>query len=69
MRNPAFRRGDLTTSFIEDQKIMESVEEVVKADAEKGATLASALEAKDKKVAAITAAVHAYVSMVQKRQR
>jgi pyruvate carboxylase subunit A len=69
MRNPAFRRGDLTTSFIEDQKIMESVEEVVKADAEKGATLASALEAKDKKVAAITAAVHAYVSMAQKRQR
>jgi pyruvate carboxylase subunit A len=69
MRNPAFRRGDLTTAFIEDHKILESVEEVVKADAEKGATLASALEAKDKKVAAITAAVHAYVSMAQKTQR
>jgi len=69
MRNPAFRRGDLTTAFIEDHNILEAVEEVVKADAEKGATLASALEAKDKKVAAITAAVHAYVSMAQKTQR
>lgn len=69
MRDPAFRRGDLTTSFIEDQNILEAVEEVVKSDAEKGATLASALEAKDKKVAAITAAVHAYVSMAQKTQR
>jgi pyruvate carboxylase subunit A len=69
MRNPAFRRGDFTTSFIEEQNILESVEEVVKADAEKGATLASALEAQDKKVAAITAAVYAYVSMAQKTQR
>jgi pyruvate carboxylase subunit A len=69
MRNPAFRRGDLTTGFIEEQNIIEAVEEVVKADSEKGATLASALEAKDKKVAAITAAVHAYVNMAQKTQR
>lgn len=69
MRNPAFRRGYLTTSFIEDQDILEAVEDVVKSDAEKGATLASALEAKDKKVAAITAAVYAYVSMAQKTQR
>jgi pyruvate carboxylase subunit A len=69
MRNPAFRRGYLTTSFIEDQNILEAVEEIVKSDSEKGATLASALEAKDKKVAAITAAVYAYVSMAQKTQR
>jgi len=33
MRNPAFRRGDLTTAFIEDHNILEAVEEVVKADA------------------------------------
>jgi pyruvate carboxylase subunit A len=69
MRNPAFRRGDLTTAFIEDHNILESVEEIVKSESEKGATLASALEAKDKKVAAITAAVYAYVSMAQKTQR
>ncbi|HII80722.1 MAG TPA: acetyl-CoA carboxylase biotin carboxylase subunit [Methanosarcina sp.] len=69
MRNAAFRRGDLTTGFIEEQNILEAVEHVVEADSEKGATLASALEAKDKKVAAITAAVHAYVNMAQNTQR
>lgn len=69
MRNPAFRRGDLTTGFIEDQNILEAVEGVVKQDAEKGATLASALESKDKKIAAITAAVQSYVSMAQKTQQ
>ena len=69
MRNPDFRSGDITTAFIEDNKILESVEEIVKSEAEKGDTLASAIEAKDKKVAAITAAVYAYVSMAQKMQR
>jgi pyruvate carboxylase subunit A len=69
MRNPDFRSGDITTAFIEDHKILESVEEIVKSEAEKGDTLASAIEAKDKKVAAITAAVYAYVSMAQKMQR
>jgi pyruvate carboxylase subunit A len=69
MRNPAFRRGDLTTNFIEEENILEAVENVVKADSEKGATLASALEAKDKKVAAITAAVHAYVNMAKNTQQ
>jgi pyruvate carboxylase subunit A len=69
MRNPDFRSGDITTAFIEDHQILESVEEIVKSEAEKGDTLASAIEAKDKKVAAITAAVYAYVSMAQKMQR
>ncbi len=69
MRNPDFRSGKITTAFIEDHNILESVEEIVKSEAEKGDTLASAIEAKDKKVAAITAAVHAYVSMAQKMQR
>ncbi|MDI9394038.1 MAG: acetyl-CoA carboxylase biotin carboxylase subunit [Euryarchaeota archaeon] len=69
MRNAAFRRGDLTTRFIEEQNILEAVEHVVEADSEKGATLASALEAQDKKVAAITAAVHAYVNMSQNTEQ
>ena len=69
MRNPDFRSGNITTAFIEDQNILEFVEEIVKSEAEKGDTLASAIEAKDKKVAAITAAVYAYVSMAQKTQR
>ncbi|HII01079.1 TPA: acetyl-CoA carboxylase biotin carboxylase subunit [Methanosarcinaceae archaeon] len=69
MRNPAFRKGDLTTGFIEEQNILEAVEEVVMSESEKGVTLASALEAKDKKVAAIAAAVESYVSMAKKTQR
>ena len=69
MRNPDFRSGNITTAFIEDHNILEFVEEIVKSEAEKGNTLASAIEAKDKKVAAITAAVYAYVSMAQKMQR
>lgn len=69
MYNPAFRKGDLTTGFIEENNILEAVEEVVKSDAAKGATLASALDSRDKKVAAITAAVESYVSMAQKTQR
>ncbi|MDD4748533.1 MAG: acetyl-CoA carboxylase biotin carboxylase subunit, partial [Methanosarcinaceae archaeon] len=69
MRNPVFKKGDLTTNFIEDHNILEAVEEVVKSDAAKGATLASAFEPKDKKVAAIAAAVESYVSMAQKTQR
>ena len=69
MRNPAFRKGDLTTGFIDEQNILEAVEEVVISESEKGATLASALEAKDRKVAAIAAAVESYVSMAKKTQR
>ncbi len=69
MRNPVFRKGDLTTGFIEEQNILEAVEKVVMSESEKGITLASALEAKDKKVAAIAAAVESYVSMAKKTQR
>ncbi len=61
MNNEYFRRGELTTHFIEDHDIIAEVEKVVKAEKEKGATLASALGADDKKVAAITAAVGTYI--------
>jgi len=61
MNNEYFRRGELTTHFIEDHNIIAEVEKVVEAEKEKGATLASALSMEDKKVAAITAAVGAYI--------
>ncbi|HEY9206175.1 MAG TPA: acetyl-CoA carboxylase biotin carboxylase subunit [Candidatus Methanoperedens sp.] len=61
MNNEYFRRGELTTHFIEDHNIIAEVEKIVEAEKEKGATLASALGADDKKVAAITAAVGAYM--------
>ncbi len=61
MNNEYFRRGELTTHFIENHNIIAEVEKIVEAEKEKGATLASALDAEDKKVAAITAAVGAYM--------
>ncbi len=61
MNNEYFRRGELTTHFIDDHNIIAEVEKIVEAEKEKGATLASALGADDKKVAAITAAVGAYM--------
>lgn len=60
MNNEHFRRGELTTHFIEDHNIIAEVEKIVEAEKEKGATLASALGVDNKKVAAITA-VAAYM--------
>lgn len=61
MNNEYFKRGELTTHFIEERNIIAEVEKVIEAEKEKGATLASALGADDKKVAAITVAVGAYM--------
>ncbi len=61
MNNEYFRRGELSTHFIEDRNIIKEVEKIIEAEKEKGATLASALGAEDKKVAAITVAVGAYM--------
>ncbi|MDP2767643.1 MAG: acetyl-CoA carboxylase biotin carboxylase subunit [Candidatus Methanoperedens sp.] len=61
MNNEYFRRGELTTHFIEDHNIIKEVEKIIEAEKEKGATLASALGVEDRKVAAITAAVGAYI--------
>ncbi|VVB85400.1 Pyruvate carboxylase subunit A [uncultured archaeon] len=61
MNNEYFRRGELTTHFIDDHNIIAEVEKVIESEKEKGATLASALGVEDKKVAAITAAVGAYI--------
>jgi pyruvate carboxylase subunit A len=61
MNNEYFQRGELTTHFIEDHNIIKEVEKIIQAEKEKGATLASALGADEKKVAAITAAVGTYI--------
>jgi pyruvate carboxylase subunit A len=60
--NPHFIRAELTTNFIDDFDIKAEVAAVVEREKEKGATLASALVADDRKVAAITAAVQTYMS-------
>lgn len=69
LRNPVFREGRLTTHFIDDYKIIEDVKKVVIEDSAKGATLASALENKEQKIAAITAAVGSYMSNAQKQTK
>ncbi|MBU4222382.1 MAG: acetyl-CoA carboxylase biotin carboxylase subunit [Euryarchaeota archaeon] len=67
MNNEYFKRGELTTHFIDDHNIIADVEKVIESEKEKGATLASALGVEDKKVAAITAAVGAYISAGERK--
>lgn len=68
MNNEYFKRGEFTTHFIEDHNIIKEVEKIIEAEKEKGATLASALGADDKKVAAITAAVGTYIQNARRAQ-
>lgn len=67
MNNEYFKRGELTTHFIDDNNIIAEVEKVVDADRKKGATLASALTIEREKVAAIAAAVGLYIQNVQSK--
>ncbi len=69
MRHPAFREGKLTTHFIEDHKIIDEVRKVVEEDALAGATLSSALDDKDRKIAVATAAVSSYVDAIKKQTK
>jgi pyruvate carboxylase subunit A len=62
LRNERFRRGDVNTHFIVEENILESVKEVAERDYEKGASLASVLDADTRKIAAISAAVGSYMS-------
>ena len=62
LRNPHFINGELTTHFIEDFDVLTQVKAVVESEKVKGATLASAMGAGDRKVAAITAAVKTYIA-------
>lgn len=61
LRNPHFQRAELSTHFIEDFDILTQVGDVVEQEKEKGVTLASAIGADDRKVAAMTAAVRTYI--------
>ena len=67
MNNEYFRRGELTTHFIDDHNIIAEVEKVIESEKEKGVTLASALGVEDKKVAAITAAVGSYIRASERK--
>jgi pyruvate carboxylase subunit A len=69
LRSEAFKEAKLTTHFIDDNNIIEEVKKVVEEESEKAITLASALENKDQKIAAATAAVSSYISAAQKQKR
>jgi len=62
LRHERFRRGDINTNFLKEEAIMEEVKKVAESEREKGLSLASALGADTRKVAAISAAVGAYVT-------
>jgi pyruvate carboxylase subunit A len=62
LRNKRFRSGDINTHFIKDENIVEAVKVVAVEDYEKGMSLASALGADNRQIAAISAAVGSYLS-------
>lgn len=64
MENEEFRKGNLSTKFIDDNDMVGAVRGVLKRDSEKGATLASALDNDEVVVAAITAAVGSYIANI-----
>jgi len=68
LRNDRFRRGDINTHFIREENILESVKEVAEKDYEKGESLASALGADTRKIAAISAAVGTYMSQTSQQK-
>ncbi|MGP8321393.1 MAG: acetyl-CoA carboxylase biotin carboxylase subunit [Methanosarcinaceae archaeon] len=65
LRHKDFRSGNLTTHFIEDYNIIDEVKNVVKEDSIKGATLASAIDNRNQKFAAVSAAVGAYMNATE----
>jgi acetyl/propionyl-CoA carboxylase alpha subunit len=62
LRNARFRSGDINTGFIKEENMAEAVKQVAAVDYEKGKSLASALGADNRQVAAIAAAVGSYLS-------
>ncbi len=69
LQHQAFREGELTTHFIDEHNIIEDVKKVVKEELEKGVTLASALDNREQKIAAITAAVGSYMEAIEKQKK
>ncbi len=68
MQNPAFRRGELSTSFIDDHNILDDIPAIIEADKARQARLAEIFK-EDKKVVAISAAVGSYLEISQKMKK
>jgi pyruvate carboxylase subunit A len=69
LRNARFNSGDINTHFIKEENIMEAVKEVAVQDQEKGMSLASALGADTRKIAAISAAVESYLTQPKAQEK
>jgi pyruvate carboxylase subunit A len=69
LRNNRFRSGDINTHFIKDENIVEAVKVVAVEDYEKGMSLASALGADNRQIAAVAAAVGSYLSQNRSEEK
>jgi pyruvate carboxylase subunit A len=62
----AFVEGDLTTHFIDDHDVLSALEKIAVSDNQRCATLSSALEDRNKKIAAISTAVGSYMNAAKR---
>lgn len=69
LKNARFNRGDINTHFIKEENIIEAVKEVAVSDQEKGMSLASAIGADTRKIAAISAAVESYLTQTKAQEK
>jgi pyruvate carboxylase subunit A len=69
LKNARFNTGDINTHFIKEENIMEAVKDVAVQDHEKGMSLASAIGADNRKVAAVAAAVESYLVQTKGQEK
>ncbi|HPW73946.1 MAG: acetyl-CoA carboxylase biotin carboxylase subunit [Methanothrix sp.] len=69
LRNARFRSGDFNTGFIKEENIADAVIRVAAEDFDKHQSLASALGADNRKVAAIAAAVGSYLGQQKPEEK
>lgn len=69
LKNARFNSGDINTHFIKEENIIDAVKVVAVSDHEKGMSLASALGADTRKIAAISAAVESYLTQTKAQEK
>jgi pyruvate carboxylase subunit A len=69
LRNSRFRSGNINTNFIKDENILEAVKQVAAEDEEKGKSLAAAMGADTRKLAAISVAVGTYMAQAEPKEK
>ena len=69
LRNSRFRSGNINTNFIKEENILEAVKQVAAEDEEKGKSLAAAMGADTRKLAAISAAVGTYMTQAEPKEK